>query len=950
MDPGSILGVLGQLLGFADRASSTCEFICSVVRAPEDMQMLKNDIANHLALFQSVTRLVKSNEELATYFTAGPIETAMQVIKELLDLIGGDSTDHLPSMVSTWKNIKWSLKKKELREIRQKLECQKTSIQASLTTALGHIVLISAQNHTRTGDAILEGVIRLNDTLDIVERRGIVDSCLPQNDEIPALHRNRKDQQEPETCDWISREESFRGWLKPRHSFGDTTRFVWICGIPGSGKTVLAASIIERAANSCRSCGYAYYYCLYSRKQDETIPFLKFVLRLLCKQKQNMVLPRLEEANAREEALSVDDLLNCLEAVSHAYENGVHIIVDAVDESKPRENLIKVLRQIGTDERFWKVSLLFTSREENDIMEPMALLGNAVARISMSNKNVRDDIKRYIHAQLISTPFFRKYYGDSLIDEVESVLTRRAKGMFRWAVCQLDVLKRTRDRESVERALATLPGDIFATYERILTEIPQPDQEFARTALALICSYKAKIPTAEVLVEASLWSVPFNDIGRYTWETLKESCGSLISLTNLNRVPPSLFTRGNEAAASFHRCNLAHYTVKEYLFSPSVANGAAQFFALSDQVVGNIDLKVIFAGLGHFGLFNNNRRQAVLSRYEEYCLEMTDYALVHRRADIIRDEAIRKIVIKSLTPGSPHFVYLNDLRGISRIMKESFQRWHMLCSLDPALRHHKPSGLLVNLAALGWRDLAVKYLESAEFKDLSKQEKRQIWTATFTLRKTETVLGFCLRECKLNFLRVFVRHGASFDYEPEALYTAMKVFEKNPDKALEALKFLLSAGAHPNPVPSQDVGAGFAFTPLQLAISELAYDWVELLLEEGADVNRLATPDGVIPSIFDDINPKGDEAMALRDISQQTALEICSYTQPSWIQDDRSDENRIRESIIELLKRHGAEESRGETEDESMTDIGVQNPNRGDPETIDLTMMAFDDATGHQIS
>ena len=56
-----------------------------------------------------------------------------------------------------------------------------------------------------------------------------------------------------------------------------------------------------------------------------------------------MVLPRLEEVYTREEVLSVEDLLDCLEAVSHTYDNGVRIIVDAVDESRPRENLINIL-------------------------------------------------------------------------------------------------------------------------------------------------------------------------------------------------------------------------------------------------------------------------------------------------------------------------------------------------------------------------------------------------------------------------------------------------------------------------------------------------------------------------------------------------------------------------------------------------------------------------------
>ncbi|KAI0550192.1 hypothetical protein F4679DRAFT_594835 [Xylaria curta] len=935
MDPTT---VIGALISLTTQASDALTYMSTFENAPMEIQTAGNDVENHLSLFRD-----------------SPFEAATQAIKELLDLIGGDFTNHLPSMVSTWRNITWTVNEKNrLREIRDELQRQKAFIRLSLNTALLDIMTAEISDAKGRAEITMSAIIELNNRIDRMDKRKILEYYLPRNEGIPNLHKNRKALQEPETCEWMSREESFKDWLKPRGSFGNSPRYLMIHGIPGCGKTVLAASIIERAANNCRSCGYAYYYCLYSRNEDATIPLLKCILRMLCKQKQYMILPRLERAYAREEALSVEDLLDCLEEVSHAYDDGVYVIVDAVDESKPRESLVKVLCQIGTEQRFWKVSLLFTSREENDIMEPIKLLGNAVATISMSNKNVRDDIKRYIHAQLNSVHFFQRWYEPALIDEVETALTLKAKGMFRWAVCQLDVLKRTRGHENVKRALNTLPGDIFATYERILTEIPQGDQEFVRTALALICSDTAKIPTAEVLVKASVWNVAFNDIHRYTVATLKESCGSLISLTNLSIAPRSRFTRSDERP--FHRCSLAHYTVREYLFSSSVANGPAQFFALSDQVVGNIDLKVIFAGLSHLGRDSAHqvgRRQSMLSRYEEYCLQMTGYSLMNRRADIVRDEDIRNMVIKSLTPRSQHFIYLNRaLRGNRTIMREGFPEWHMLCSWDTAFHYDSDncllpiSGLLVNLVALNWRDLAVKYLESDEFNDLSREQKTRIWTKTFTLddRTTETLLGYCLRVRQLKFLRIFVRHGASFQYEPEALYTAMRAFNDDPDKALEALKFLFGAGAQPNPVPSvprrevnQATSGGYVFTPLQWAVSELAYDWVELLLDEGADVNQVGTLEGTIPSSFDDTTPKRDEILlALREIGQQTALEICFSTNPSWIRNGLGDVNTIRESIRALLKRYGAEEPYEGTEDESMIDV-FRNHNEGNSGTIDLT-------------
>ncbi|KAI0448038.1 hypothetical protein F4803DRAFT_567666 [Xylaria telfairii] len=943
MDPITCLGTITQLIDFAAQVSI---IVGSILNAPHDLQIVKNDIATHLQLLTKIKCLLESDETLAIHFTDEPLNLAMKAMEELIDLVGGDFTVRNPdSLVLSLRrihlsDIKWPLKETKLRRIREELERQKNSICLSLNCALISIVAQNQRQSIGIAQATFDAIINLNKETNNVERQSILNYCFPRNEDIQTLHKERMALQEPQTCDWISKEKSFVGWLKR------SVRFIWIYGIPGSGKTVLASSIIERAARNCASYGYGYYYCLYSREQDETVPFLKFILRLLCKQNRNMVLPRLQEAYSREEGLSVEDLLDCLEELSHEYENGVYIIIDAVDESKPRENLLRVLCQIGTDKRFRKVSLLFTSREENDIMEHITQLGNSVAHISMSNPHVRDDIKRYIHQQLTTDRFFCRHYQPELISYVESHLTQKAKGMFRWAVCQLDVLKRTKGAESVRNALETLPKDIFATYERILTEIPPTDQEFARTALALICSDTANVTTAEVLVKASLWSVPLNDIENYTVATLKETCGSLISLTELDRMPPTRFNRGSEQAALFHRCRLAHYTVKEYLFSPDVANGEAQFFALSDQIVRDIGLKVIFAGLSHIGLFNpralhRSVRPAVLSRYEEYCLQMTEKALKNRRPDILRNEDIRKIVIKSLTPRSQHFVHLSNTHGINQIMKSYFPTWQTLANSDHVFHKHPVSGLLVNLATLDWRGLADKYLESPEFKDLSRQEKRRTWTETFTLNgKTETLLGYCLRESQMKFLRMLVRHGASFDHEPEALYTAMTVFGEDFDKASGALEFLLNHGAYPNPVPRapsnephQEGGRSFAFSPLQFAISELMYDWVELLLDEGADVNQLATPDGIIPPGFHD---------DMREIGQQKALDICSFTEPSLAENKSggvgNNLDQTRERIKELLIKHGAEEPNKEPEDTSMMDFGHQTHNESDVEVVDLTL------------
>ncbi|KAI1426018.1 hypothetical protein F5Y12DRAFT_713674 [Xylaria sp. FL1777] len=90
-----------------------------------------------------------------------------------------------------------------------------------------------------------------------------------------------------------------------------------------------------------------------------------------------------------------------------------------------------------------------------------------------------------------------------------------------------------------------------------------------------------------------------------------------------------------------------------------------------------------------------------------------------------------------------------------------------------------------------------------------------------------------------------------------------------------------------------------------MTVYMLEYDWVELLQEEGANVNTTGTPDN------------------------------CSYARPTWISQVGNRGERIRSSIRELLKRHGAEDP-GNNEDGQMEDDYA--PGRDESEICDQTM------------
>ena len=204
-------------------------------------------------------------------------------------------------------------------------------------------------------------------------------------------------------------------------------RCLWIHGIPGAGKTILASFLVEQLKTHCKDrmkTGYAYYYCYFGHNQDETSPFLSWIIARLCRQ-ANSVPDLVYDLFKNAGEPSLTELLLALE-VSLQYFDVTYVIIDAVDESQPRGDLLRVLRDLATDARFSRIHCLVTSREYIDIEDS---LGPISQSLSMSNSVIEDDIRKHVRSILRSKPRFRHWHAD-LQMEVEEKLASESRGMY----------------------------------------------------------------------------------------------------------------------------------------------------------------------------------------------------------------------------------------------------------------------------------------------------------------------------------------------------------------------------------------------------------------------------------------------------------------------------------------------------------------------------------------
>jgi Cdc6-like AAA superfamily ATPase len=219
------------------------------------------------------------------------------------------------------------------------------------------------------------------------------------------------------------RSSEWANWLDAKQ------RCLWIHGIPGAGKTVLMSYLIDqlkqhRNSQGDRKIAYVYYYSYFGHNQDETTPFLRWAINQLCRQ-ASLVPGSVYDMFKYGGEPSLIDLLKALADVLDEFEM-TYVMIDAIDESNPRDDLLKVLRDLATDSRFQKLQILASSREYIDIDRVMREFSVAV---TMANTFVEEDIRRHVRSSLQSNSRFGRWPRD-LLNGVEDAVSIGAKGMY----------------------------------------------------------------------------------------------------------------------------------------------------------------------------------------------------------------------------------------------------------------------------------------------------------------------------------------------------------------------------------------------------------------------------------------------------------------------------------------------------------------------------------------
>ncbi|KAJ5547867.1 hypothetical protein N7513_005101 [Penicillium frequentans] len=306
------------------------------------------------------------------------------------------------------------------------------------------------------------------------------------------------------TGQWLISTSIYKQWHQ-----GDENGLIWIKGVPGSGKSVMAASIIHQL---CK----------------EEVPVLYFFFRQIIDANHQPVRLRNEYLYKGRsiESLALSDLWKDLKLALSIFPK-VYCVTDALDEmDQGNDEFLHSLAELGQ----WRpesVKVLITSRPVVAVESPLRSFN--VPHIQLDERLVDMDIAAYVQYRLRNSSVPHDYWH--LVTEA---VPGRANGLFLYARLSMDAFVRPGANPQV--VLEALPADLNVMYNSLLREHAKRSNvpnEFQLLILQFITHATRPLRLLEVAEMAKATHGPFKDEEcslKWIKNLVRATCGPLLQI------------------------------------------------------------------------------------------------------------------------------------------------------------------------------------------------------------------------------------------------------------------------------------------------------------------------------------------------------------------------------------------------------------------------------------
>ena len=832
-------------------------YLNKVAKAPTEMRALLSDVAYINVLLDRLQTVADQDSgspmeisTLKTLIHLGVFKSCNSLLKTVEKSLKTceQQQGHDIKLKNLGKRMIWPLKESETRNALEQLGRLKDTLSAALTVdsaaALKRIVETAREIRSDVGDLkiVSENYIAKEFSQRLIEWLCPESSNIEENLEA-ALHLRQR-----HTGRWFLESNILEQWIEFKNAF------LWVHGIPGCGKTILSATLIEHMQQRCSDSEAAsvYFYCDHRNPKAQKLWNLLMTLAVqLVRQSSDC----LEDVNALLDTKSGDfhrkimvaEYISLLRIISLRFTR-TFVVIDALDECSEGDVFVEGLRALvseGNDGT--NIQIVVTSR--NDINLERLLLPLTTMELSLRG-SVGEDVRAFVGGEMERRIKSRKLKlrDPGLTDVILNTLVDRADGLFLQAKLQLEYLCTMTTDRAIKRALHDLPHGLDKTYDDILQQIitKNTDNLFLVRAVLEWLLEKVEAMSLESLAYAVSihpddTTLELDNIVTDP-EDLAAMCGSLVVVEVSHGVP---------------MIRLAHFSVEEYLSSERLANSPLSFFHMNPAAI-NLKLAITCCQyLSFSGFFALSQIPDFANFTGKY--QFLRYAARNWSSHLRRSRVSSGLFHQKVVPHLAWFLKPNENGDQYEVWRQVLSRSHSYRKTftnDPPIYFTITFGLqhafdillpdlqnkdtqfscgwtpLTAAAASGQTEILAKLLKAGANPDQAAHAGR---------RKGLTALHIAAEYPHSEMAALLLSSGASPHVRSAAKTTPL--YRAARSGSLDILRMLHKAGADINARSYDD------FTPVIEAIENGHLEALKLLLGWGADPN-ISNSDGDTPLSF----------------------------------------------------------------------------------------------------
>ncbi|KAK1248783.1 hypothetical protein MKX08_007003 [Trichoderma sp. CBMAI-0020] len=690
---------------------------------------------------------------------------------------------------------------------------------------------------------------------------------------------------EPGTGQWFLNCDEYKTWL-------DSKKHTLFCpGIPGSGKTILTATVINDLITRFRNdstIGLAYIYCNFKQRDDQKIEHLvASLLKQLARSRSfsEHVKSLYDMHKKGQTRPSAHEVSKVLQSVAATYSR-VFVVVDALDECQPFNDCgLELLSYIFNLQASTVTNFFATSRPIPDIEERFKSQNHLRREILATN----EDVRTYLDGHTLKMPRCVLEKPD-MQEKIKTEITGAVEGMFLLAQLYLDSLK---DKTTMKQIKTTLEhfkkqsqigqGEdekrkvLEKAYEQAMIRTNSQMSGFqalGRKVLAWIICAKRKLTMLELqhALAVEIGSTELDQDNLPEVEDMVSACAGLVTVDKESNI-----------------IRLVHYTTQEYFdrtrqdwfpdAEADITETCVTYLSFSVFESEHCSSRDQFeARLQSNPLYNyaarnwgHHARAAPQKRLVLDFLESEAKISAASQVIIIRDEFHWDVIAQFQTGMTGvHVAAYFGLTYITSLLSNEH---------DPNARDS--NGYTPFIWAVNKGHEAIVQLLLEKGADVEAKEMRG-----------QTPLSIAVERGDKAIIQLLLEKGANVEAKDRRGYTPLLLAIGRGDKAI--IQLLLKKGA--------DVEAKEMFDPAPLIIAVARGDKaiVQLLLEKGADVEAKEMRGQTLLSIAVERGDKAIIQLLLKKGADIEAKDIISQT-PLWLAVERG-----HKAIIQLLLEKGA--------------------------------------------